>query len=219
MHGWRNSLDARSSSLRGARPRAGWTPAPCTDIGSFGSMEQRRCCDCKLELPTDSFYRKRVTGFTSACKACMKKRGAARLSNSSKATPVEPMKFWKKVEKSDEGCWVWKGATTADGYGRVGYGRARRLAHRVAWELSVGPIHLFLGNDADNNADMISKGRARHPRGEAAPRTKFSDETVRQIRAFVSLRKRQRGSLTEAALRFGVSLSQVYAIVSGRSRS
>lgn len=72
----------------------------------------------------------------------------------------------------------WTGATLK-GYGQIGDGRCLRYTHRVAWELVNGPIpdgmhvchhcdnppccnvdHLFLGTDADNNADMIAKGRA-----------------------------------------------------------
>lgn len=51
-------------------------------------------------------------------------------------------RIWSKVEKSD-GCWLWTGMTRADGYGLIwGDGRPRPLlrAHRVVYELLVGPI-------------------------------------------------------------------------------
>jgi hypothetical protein len=44
--------------------------------------------------------------------------------------------FWAKVDKSD-GCWDWTGYKTATGYGRV---QGTKYAHRVAYELQVGPI-------------------------------------------------------------------------------
>lgn len=92
-------------------------------------------------------------------------------------------RFWQRVNQSDgpESCWTWQGYRTAFGYGLL---QARRidpqpmLAHRVAWELTNGPIyqgghvlhycdnppccnptHLFLGDQRANNADMIAKGR------------------------------------------------------------
>ena len=86
-------------------------------------------------------------------------------------TAVE--RFWNKVQKSS-GCWLWTGTILHDGYGQFD----RRRAHRVAWELTNGPIpkgqlilhrcdnppcvrpdHLFLGTHAENMADMTSKGR------------------------------------------------------------
>lgn len=51
-------------------------------------------------------------------------------------------RFWAKVDRSDEsGCWLWT-AHTAAGYGRFRMNRPRRVAcaHRVAYELVVGPI-------------------------------------------------------------------------------
>ena len=48
-------------------------------------------------------------------------------------------RFWGRVDKSGE-CWVWTGPHQPNGYGAVGYlGKVRR-AHRLAYELSVGPI-------------------------------------------------------------------------------
>jgi hypothetical protein len=48
-------------------------------------------------------------------------------------------RFWPKVEKTD-GCWFWTRATDTNGYGVFGVGGMQRSAHRVAYELLVGPI-------------------------------------------------------------------------------
>lgn len=49
-------------------------------------------------------------------------------------------RFWDKVEKTD-GCWIWHGAKTANGYGVFNTGEKRNcLAHRYAYEATHGPI-------------------------------------------------------------------------------
>jgi len=49
--------------------------------------------------------------------------------------------FWSRVEigRPDE-CWPWKGAKHAHGYGQLVIDGKRLYAHRVAYELTIGPI-------------------------------------------------------------------------------
>lgn len=49
-------------------------------------------------------------------------------------------RFWAKVSRSDAGCWVWTAAKNSAGYGVFSIGGRLYLAHRVAYELAVGPI-------------------------------------------------------------------------------
>jgi hypothetical protein len=49
-------------------------------------------------------------------------------------------RFWPKVNKTDS-CWLWTGSKTCSGYGQIAMRPGPpRLAHRVAWEISVGQI-------------------------------------------------------------------------------
>ncbi len=47
-------------------------------------------------------------------------------------------RFWPKVNKSED-CWLWTAAKTK-GYGVIGVGKSLHYAHRIAYELLVGPI-------------------------------------------------------------------------------
>lgn len=88
----------------------------------------------------------------------------------------------RSAPEPNTGCWLWMGATTAAGYGRLETLGKKAQAHRTAYALFVGPIpngllvchkcdvrscinpdHLFLGSAADNTRDMIRKGRDKMP--------------------------------------------------------
>jgi hypothetical protein len=56
--------------------------------------------------------------------------------------------FWSHVEKTDDGCWLWTGAINHNGYGIFAVdGKKVARAHRVAYELEVGPIPFGLHLD------------------------------------------------------------------------
>lgn len=50
-------------------------------------------------------------------------------------------RFWSKVDFSQpDSCWRWMGEINHRGYGRFMFRGVRTVAHRVAYELAVGPI-------------------------------------------------------------------------------
>lgn len=46
--------------------------------------------------------------------------------------------FWARVDRSGD-CWLWTGALVK-GYGRTAWQGEQRPAHRLAYELAIGPI-------------------------------------------------------------------------------
>lgn len=140
--------------------------------------------------------------------------------------------FWASIEKTD-GCWLWKGTRNNMGYGWFHYQGKSFLAHRYSFELAFGkiphgllvlhhcdhplcvnPEHLFLGTQADNMHDMISKGRANLARGpeilqgEHNATAKLTNEKVLQIREL----RRSGLTLRELSKRFGVCVSEISQI-------
>jgi len=86
-------------------------------------------------------------------------------------------RFMSRVDTSGD-CWEWTAGRQEAGYGYFDVAGHRYRAHRVAYELAVGPIpegmfvchrcdnppcvrpsHLFLGSQLDNVADARAKGR------------------------------------------------------------
>lgn len=87
-------------------------------------------------------------------------------------------RFWSKVEKSDSGCWIWSAYRDPKGYGTFGFKGKVQKAHRVAYQLAIGPIpegahvlhscdtppcvnpaHLRAGTRSDNMRDKVLRGR------------------------------------------------------------
>lgn len=74
-----------------------------------------------------------------------KKHGSAEISSGAHA-PLD-IRFWTKVQKGAANeCWLWRGTTMKNGYGRIGEGGrgGKSLsAHRVSCEMHHGPAPFF----------------------------------------------------------------------------
>lgn len=54
--------------------------------------------------------------------------------------PPAEDRFWSRVDRRDNGCWLWTGSAPRPGYGRFWVDGGKVYAHRFAYELLVGPI-------------------------------------------------------------------------------
>jgi hypothetical protein len=62
----------------------------------------------------------------------------------------EADRFWARVDRhGPDECWPWLAGTNAVGYGQLRFEGKPRLAHAVAYELTVGPIPAGLEIDHD----------------------------------------------------------------------
>lgn len=151
-------------------------------------------------------------------------------------------RFWTKVNKDGgpESCWIWTSAKAPSGYGAFSIpgGKVVR-AHRLAYELLVGPIpsglfllhacdnpsccnpaHLRPGTQKANMEEASKRGRSsfgernhlhRHP--ENSPARKLNAEQVTEIR-----RRSDEGEQRAVLAReFGVSATAVFYIAIRRN--
>jgi hypothetical protein len=135
------------------------------------------------------------------------------------------------IEKCDvtDGCWTWKGAVNASGYGTITIDGKTQVASRMAYRyfvsdiyegmnvchhcdnpLCIRPSHLFLGTQQDNMIDRNSKGRAPNMSGSKHPRSKLTDEQVNEI---LTSPARQ----TDLAKKYGVSQATISLLISRRT--
>lgn len=133
-------------------------------------------------------------------------------------------RFWNHVDKT-ETCWLWNGKPNKDGYGRLQVSGYPREAHRISWEINVGPIpsgmyvchqcdikicvrpdHLYIGTGADNISDTFG--------GERNWRAKLTLEQVDHIRKEYNS---DGISYAELGRKYGVSGACVWRIIAGKS--
>lgn len=72
--------------------------------------------------------------------------------------PFRPSQFWARVLRTEDGCWFWTGSYNSSAYGQLTVAcldGARRpiQAHRMAYELLVGPI------PEDHEIDHLCRNR------------------------------------------------------------
>lgn len=141
-------------------------------------------------------------------------------------------RFWKKVRKSENGCWEWIGSKWESGYGRIIVNGKQLVATRVMLAITnrevddslfvihrcdnrgcVRPDHLRQGTPLDNARDAVE--RDRHSRGERNGVSRLKPEQVIEIRS--GRYKRRSRFIYKMAEKFGVSYDCVWGVISGRT--
>lgn len=154
---------------------------------------------------------------------------------------------------TERGCLLWEGGVSGGGYGAVTFSGKQVGTHRLAWAFGLegerhgampppnvvirhrcdtprccNPSHLQAGSVADNNRDMVERGRSargdangsrkhreRLPRGEAHGSATLTDAVVKKVRELRAEGLLQR----EIAVLVGCSRSYVSEILHGHYRT
>lgn len=134
------------------------------------------------------------------------------------------------IPEPNSGCWLWLlGASNGYGISNIKIAKSIR-AHRASWMAihgeippgmvvrhkcdnpsCVNPDHLEIGSVADNNADMVARGR--HVKGERLNFAILREVDVRNIRCA----RLEGASVTKLAAVYGVSRDNIYRIISGNT--
>ncbi len=99
---------------------------------------------------------------------------------------LDEARFWNKVCRVEEGCWLWNGTLLAQGYGCFKIAGRMYKAHRLSYQFTHGnipeglvichhcdnprcvrPDHLFAGTHKDNAVDRDKKRRGYFCRPES----------------------------------------------------
>jgi hypothetical protein len=141
--------------------------------------------------------------------------------------------FWHNVQITDD-CWLWTAGKT-NGYGEL-YDNGNHIhiyAHRFSYQLFFGsvpdglfvchhcdnpgcvnPMHLFCGTNADNMADMVTKGRSNFT-GAKGERNRHAKLVASQV---ITLRQDRLSGLSikELANIYAIGRSDVSKILLGQ---
>ncbi len=110
-------------------------------------------------------------------------------------------RFMEKVSpEPNTGCWLWAASLGGTGYGQISINNFPDRAHRISYQLHVGPIpeglwvlhrcdeptcvnpaHLFLGTHQDNVTDRENKRRGNQAWGDRHGKVKVADAELPKI--------------------------------------
>lgn len=136
-------------------------------------------------------------------------------------------RFWPKVEKTEDGHWLWRGAKNKEGHGVLRDGHRQVLARHIAYEIKHGPGSIQPGHSIgvtcehklcvrDDHLGQLTPEEMKQRRAEGLRRSaSLSPEAVANIRE----RATDAASVADLAATYGVTKQYIYNIRNGRQRA
>jgi hypothetical protein len=186
--------------------------------------ELKQCATCLEMRPLDGFYRHKACagGHLKHCKQCV--LAAQKAKRAAIADRPDMRTRFESKFIVTPGCWPWQNSRDTSGYGLFLLNRKQCKAHRVSYEMYVGPIpdglhvlhscdnprcvnpdHLSVGTNLENMQDRERKGRGVRQFGEKHHNSKLTTSEAKAIRAD---QRKQR----DIAAEYGVSQHTVWQI-------
>lgn len=199
---------------------------------------RKYCTACVEAKPLSDFYHDRnsLDKHMGACKVCLTNQQQQGISlrpailfymDEQPFSKRTINRFWSKVRILLSGCWEWQGSFHNGGYGHFSVRDFNFKAHRVAYRIyyaydpkslhvchtcdnraCVNPFHLWLGTNADNIQDKMTKQR--QARGESNAHHKLTEQDVLYIR---SIYIPKHGEISRLARLFSITPTNMVAIL------
>jgi len=146
-------------------------------------------------------------------------------------------RFYSKTVRAENGCMIWIGCVSKNGYGKFKLVDGPQDSHVVSWRIAnngktvptgkcvmhscdcrlcVNPQHLSIGTTSENMRDAHEKQRIDDflCRGEDSPNHVLTEKIVSEIKRDYRPRKM---SYRKLAKRYGVCSGTVQAVLEGRT--
>lgn len=143
-------------------------------------------------------------------------------------------RLWDRTDRTNpSGCWIWRGAKGANGYGVITVNGKWTPVHRYAWAvtngeippgkmichtcdtpLCINPAHLFPGTSLENNRDRAAKGRNGDQWGDKNSSAKITQAEVEEIFAQCKIISQK-----DVARIHGICVGHVYNIIHKKRRA
>lgn len=81
-----------------------------------------------------------VTPTHRSCRQCINERAKKHYQKKNGPRKTSAERLSAKTKKNEDGCLLFTGSLSPEGYGRIGNGKQTTLAHRLSYELANGPI-------------------------------------------------------------------------------
>lgn len=146
-------------------------------------------------------------------------------------TDALKQRLYGRCEKAESGCWLWIGAVSPSGYGKIKVDRIAVDTHVASWRFAncgspvpvgmlvmhlcdvrrcVNPAHLCVGTNSENMLHASEIGAMRNPKGSRHYRAVLNEAVASEI---LSLKRDGKIGCRKIARLRGLKPSTVHSVI------